>query len=164
MLLSSVLVPIAAGLLKTLTVETSTASVIGYEVLLGLGCGFGVQAPVVAAQVILDAKDVSVGIASIVFAQMFGPTLLVSVGKSIFTDRLQAEISMLDPSLNATFVENIGLTDLRQQLGDNGLLAGALQAYDKAIVQTFYLPVALACLSMVGSLAVEWRSVKQKTS
>lgn len=162
MLLSSLLVPIATGLLTTLTVDSSTASVIGYEVLLGLGCGFGVQVPVLAAQTVLDTKDVSVGISAIVFAQMFGPTLFVSVGKSIFADRLLAEISIYDPSLNVTVVESIGLTNLEQQLGNNGLYTGALQAYDTAILQTFYLPVALASLSMLGSLVVEWRSVKQK--
>ena len=34
--------------------------------------------------------------------------------------------------------------------------------YARSLTQTFYLPVALSCLTAVGALGMEWRSVKQK--
>ena len=45
-----------------------------------------------------------------------------------------------------------------------GELARVLESYDEAIAQTFYLSVGLAYLTMVGSLGMPWRSVKEKRS
>jgi hypothetical protein len=36
------------------------------------------------------------------------------------------------------------------------------KAYNHALTQTYYVPVAIAALSICGSLATEWRSVKAK--
>lgn len=43
-------------------------------------------------------------------------------------------------------------------------LGEMLSAYNEAISQMFYLVVALTCLTMVGSLTMEWKSVKEKRS
>jgi hypothetical protein len=55
----------------------------------------------------------------------------------------------------------MGLADLKQHIGAENL-QGVLLGYDKAVTQTFYLPVALTCLSFLGTLGMEWRSVKKK--
>lgn len=34
--------------------------------------------------------------------------------------------------------------------------------YDRALMRTFYLPLALTCLGLVGVVGMEWRSVKKK--
>jgi hypothetical protein len=35
-------------------------------------------------------------------------------------------------------------------------------AYNRAIVQTWYVSVALACMTVVGAAFIEWKSVKGK--
>jgi hypothetical protein len=39
-----------------------------------------------------------------------------------------------------------------------------LMGYDKAVVQTLYMPMILTILTLIASAAMEWRSVKKKQS
>ena len=56
----------------------------------------------------------------------------------------------------------MGLSDLPGVIGRKRL-RDVLLGYDEAVTQTLYLPVALAVLTIVGSVAIERRSVKKKT-
>lgn len=67
MLAGSVLMPIFAGLMTTLTIETSIGTVIGFMVLLSFAAGIGFQAPQVAIQNCLPESDALMGIAIIVW-------------------------------------------------------------------------------------------------
>ena len=89
--------------------------------------------------------------------------MFVPVAQSIFTKRLGADLTQLAPGLNATSLQSMGISDLRDHVGA-GNLAGTLKGYDQAVTQTYYLAVALTCATLVGSGAMEWRSVKQKRS
>lgn len=162
MLLTSIIVPIAAGLLTTLEVNAVLARLICYQALFGFACGIGYQGPQVAAQTILDPKDASIGIALIQFTNSFGPAVFVSVAQTVFTGRLIADLEKFAPVLSdpAALATN-GLADLKERVGKEDL-GGALMEYDKALMQTFYLPVALAALGLVGASGMEWRSVKKK--
>ena len=163
MLVTSILTPVAAGLLTTLKVDATLASLICYQGLLGLAAGIGFQGPSVAAQTILSPQDVSIGVAAIQFAQNFGPAVFVPVAQSIFMKRLGADLTQLAAGLNATSLQNMVISGLRDHVGA-GNLDGTLEGYDKAVTQTYYLAVALTCATLVGSGAMEWRSVKQKRS
>jgi hypothetical protein len=37
-------------------------------------------------------------------------------------------------------------------------------AINRSIIEAWYLPLGLTCASMIGSLMMEWRSVKEKRS
>lgn len=163
MLATSVLMPIGAGLMTTFAVDASLGSLISFQALLGLGAGIGLQAPQVAAQTVLSLKDVPMGISAIMFAQGFAPALIVPIAQNVFTSRLTADLSMYAQGLNATVLETMGLSDLKAHVGAANL-QGALLGYDKAVTQTFYLPVALTSVMILGSLGMEWRSVKEKRS
>ena len=163
MLLTSILTPIATGLLTTLSVDAVLARLICYQALFGFGNAIGFQGPLVAAQTVLAPKDVPIGIACVQFAQYLGPAIMISVAQTIFTGRLSADLATFAPGVDATALENMGLADLKKTVGE-GNLEGTLLGYDKAVMQTFYLPVALSCVTLVGSLGMEWRSVKKKRS
>ena len=163
MIASSILAPIAAGLLTTLPLERDVVKIILYQSFLGFACGMGFQAPQVAAQTVLAQKDVPLGIAAIFFAQGIGPAVMIAGAQALFQSRLRADVAQTAPGVNTTTLENLGLTDLKHKFGEKTLVK-ALRGYDEAISQVFYLPLALMCLSLVGSLAMEWRSVKKKTS
>ena len=161
MIITSVLTPIATGLLTTLKVDADLASLICYQALLGFGAGIGFQAPQVAAQTILSQADAPMGIAVVQFMQMLGPAIFVSVAQTLFTQRLTADLGTYAPGLNTTSLETMGLEDLKRHIGAENLKE-VLLGYDDAVRQTFCLPVALACFTLVGSLGMEWRSVKKK--
>jgi hypothetical protein len=76
----------------------------------------------------------------------------------VFTNKLVSGLASQVPGVNPTIVLNIGATNL-QDVIDPKLLPAVLEVYNKALVSAFYVSVALAGLSAVGALAMEWRSV-----
>ncbi|KAI9727502.1 MAG: hypothetical protein M1828_006444 [Chrysothrix sp. TS-e1954] len=162
MVLSSIISPIAAGLLTTLKTNTSIGKLIVYQGMAGFGAGLGFQGPQLAAQTVLSQADAPIGIAAVMFAQLVGPAIFVSVAQTIFTGRLIQDLALYAPDVDANALETMGLTGLIKHLGATNNLAGALESYDMAVTQTFILPVVLACLSIAGSMSMEWKSVKHK--
>ncbi|KAF2236233.1 efflux pump antibiotic resistance protein [Viridothelium virens] len=162
MLLTSLLTPIAAGLITTLKVSMPLANLLIYQALLGVGAGIGWQGPQVAAQSVFQESDIPLSIASILFAQNFGPAFSIPIAQAIFQNRLVSDIEKYTPGsgINAASLQSMGLSDLRRAVGAKEL-ASVLFGYDKAISQTFYLPVGLACATLIGSAGMEWRSVKK---
>jgi hypothetical protein len=65
---------IGAGMISTFKPDTGHAHWIGYQVIYGFGIGVGMQAPMIAAQTVLELKDVPVGTS----IQMFAQTLVCS--------------------------------------------------------------------------------------
>lgn len=119
------------------------------------------QGPQSAAQTVLSSQDSAIGIALVQFANSFGPAVFVSVAQTIFTGRLTADLRKFAPELNATSLSTMGLSDLKDHVGPENI-AGALMGYDQAVIQTFYLGVALSCFSCLGAVGMEWRSMKKK--
>ncbi|ROW15687.1 hypothetical protein VPNG_02154 [Cytospora leucostoma] len=161
MLGTSITMPIFAGLITTFTTSTSTGKMVGYTLAMGFAAGIGFQAPQSAVQTVLPAKDASMGLAIIIFAQNFGPAVFIAISQTIFLNRLSGSLEALIPGLTPDVVNNMGLTELKSLVGDQNL-EKALGIFDKSLTQTWYLAVALACTTMVGSLGMEWRSVKDK--
>ncbi|KAE8131983.1 major facilitator superfamily domain-containing protein [Aspergillus pseudotamarii] len=161
MIVTGILTPIAAGLLTTLSVDQSLASLLGYQALLAVGAGVGFQGPQVAAQTILPVDDSPMGIALIIFAQNFGPALFVSIVQTIFTGQLLTRLGPLLPDLDKYSLSAMGMSDLEKYVPSTDI-SRVIEAYDKALTTAFFFPVGLACASMVGALGMEWRSVKRK--
>lgn len=134
---------------------------IGYQALFGLGVGMGMQQPLIAAQTVCDLDDVPTATAVTNFCLTLGGALFISVGQNIFTNRLVTNLAANVPNLNPSIVLQVGATSLRQAV-DPGNLAGVLSAYNGAITQAFYVSLAMACFSIIGSLGMEWKSVKGK--
>ena len=161
MIISSVLMAIGAGLLSTFRVDTGHSKWIGYQALYGLGVGFGMQQPLIAAQTVCSLEDVPTATAIINFTLTLGGALFVSVGQNIFTNRLLSNLAEKVPAVDPDIVLQIGATSLRTAV-DRVQLPGVLSAYNDALDQTFYVALAMACFSLVGSLGMEWKSVKGK--
>ena len=159
MLLSSILTPIGAGMISTFTPTTGHAAWIGYQALFGLGFGLGAQQPSVAAQTILPRKDVSTGAALMQFFQILGGAVFTSVGNNLFDSQLQRDLAAV-PGINIGSVASAGATALRNMVPSN-LLPEVLLGYNDALRNTFYLGTALSAVTIFGSLAMEWRSVKK---
>jgi EmrB/QacA subfamily drug resistance transporter len=161
MIASSVLMAIGAGLLTTFKVNTGHTEWIGYQALFGIGVGLGMQQILIAVQTALPAADIPTGTAIVMFFQTLGGALFISVGQNVFTNKLVSGLKAAVPDLDPAIVLRTGATELRSVIGEQ-YRAGVLRAYNDALTNSYYVAVALATLSIVGSLAVEWKSVKGK--
>jgi EmrB/QacA subfamily drug resistance transporter len=161
MIASSVLMAIGAGLLTTFKVNTGHTEWIGYQALFGIGVGLGMQQILIAVQTALPAADIPTGTAIVMFFQTLGGALFISVGQNVFTNKLVSGLKAAVPDLDPAIVLRTGATELRSAIGEQ-YRAGVLRAYNDALTNSYYVAVALATLSIVGSLAVEWKSVKGK--
>ncbi|KAH7467971.1 Efflux pump [Fusarium oxysporum f. sp. matthiolae] len=163
MLATSVLTPIASGLLTTLDLEEQIAKAVGLLTFLGLAVGLGLQGPQVALQAVLPIEDVSLGGAVITFGSGMGSALWICASATLFQDRLSKEIQDAAPGTNTTHIQEAGLSKLRESIGPDRLKS-VLSGYENAVVQTLYIPLALALLSIVGAVAMERKSIKKKRS
>lgn len=161
MIATSVLSPIASGLLTTMNLDNQVGKAAGLLGMLGFSLGVGMQAPLLAASCILKPKDLSVGNAILGFGAGMGSAMFTCAASLLFQTRLSDEIRVSAPGVNVTTIEHAGLSEIRSVIGQDRLRQ-VLTGYDKAVMQTLYIPLALTLLTLVGSSMAEWRSVKQK--
>ncbi len=163
MLASSVFTSIGAGLLTSFDLDTGSPRWIGYQVIIGFGIGLGLQLPLMAVQTVLDMSEIPSATALMIFLQLFGAAMFVSVGESVLTNRLVSFISRNVPSVDAVAAVGAGATNIRNVIPAESL-HGVLQAYNDALTQIFEIVLVMACLTAIGSVAMEWRSVKGKST
>ncbi|KAK4446706.1 major facilitator superfamily domain-containing protein [Podospora aff. communis PSN243] len=166
MILSSIHAPIGEGLMSTWTVDASFAQWFGYEALAGLAIGMGLQQPVMAVQTVLHIDDVPIASSLVVFMQTLGAAIFLSVGQSVFGNKLvtnlEAQLGGRTPDFNPAdiFRTGAGATDIVSRLPQQ-LRVPVLEAFNDAITHVFIVSICASSLTIIGSLAMEWRSVKK---
>ncbi|ERF75088.1 hypothetical protein EPUS_04870 [Endocarpon pusillum Z07020] len=160
-IVSTILQSIGAGLLTTFTVNTSSSKWIGYQIIYGFGVGLAMQQPLIAVQTVLPIADIPVGTALIMFTQTFGGALFVSVGQNVFQNRLMSGLLQEARGFDPSAILRLGATTLKTAIPPE-YLPGVLVAYNRALTQTWYVSVAMACLTGIGAASLEWKSVKGK--
>ncbi|RJE21312.1 Major Facilitator Superfamily [Aspergillus sclerotialis] len=163
MLFSSILSPIFAGLITIFGVDTSFVRLILCSGAFGFRTGIGFNAPIRAVQTALATDDVSLGISIMLFAQHLGPSISIAIVQVIFTNQLSSNLAQIVPGLDPATIESQGLSDVVGQVSSAQHLT-ALEGAGKSFSETSYLAVGLTCATLIGSLLIEWRSVKQKGS
>lgn len=158
--LGAILTPIGAGLLSTMTTNSGHAEWIGYQVIFGLGLGFGSQQPLTVAQTVLDRSDIATGSAVIMFTRFLGSAVFLPVGQNIFLNGLVSRLSNL-PGIDPHLVANTGATNLRKlATGDD--LKILLSDYNTALIHVFYLITACCAVTIFGAVTIEWVSIKTR--
>ncbi|KAI0410612.1 putative MFS aflatoxin efflux pump [Xylaria grammica] len=158
----SIFMSVGAGVLTTLQVDTGMPKWVGYQVLYGLGLGMGIQAPNLAAQTVLPLDDVATGTSLMLFSQLLGGAIFVSVGQSVFNNGLVTRLSRID-GLDVSMIEGNGATSLNDNIPPE-LKSSVLLAYNEALRDAFRAGLILASLTIIGALGMEWRSVKTPKS
>ena len=158
---SVVFMSIGAGLLTTFKVDTSEGMWIGYQIIFGMGTGLGFQQPILVAQTCLKLEDVSIGVSTLLFVQLLGGALFVSVANNIFNNRLVQNIASQVPNVNPAKVVSAGATSLKYAVDPKDLPA-ILFAYNGALIKTFQISLILGCISGLGVVFIQWKSVKGK--
>ncbi|TVY93799.1 Efflux pump [Lachnellula willkommii] len=160
-IVSSIMMSIAGGLCTLFTVDTPRAAWVSYQFLWGLGVGIGFQQSTVTAST-LSHKDIPVGTALVVFVNLFGGALFVAVAQNLFASRLVENLVALNiPGVDPQTILHAGATNLRNVVGPENLHQ-VLVGYNDALVRTFKLGLIMSCLSIIGAVGVEWKSVKAK--
>ncbi|KAF4943258.1 hypothetical protein FGADI_13528 [Fusarium gaditjirri] len=156
---SCILTTIGAGLITTFETDTGHPKWIGYQFLFGAGVGCGIQLGIIASQVVLKEADIPIGTAIITLCQMLGGAISISAAQSIFGNLLGHKISQTVGE-SSNILTQVGATDLKGVV-DPRFYDRVLEAYNDALTETWYLSVALAALSIVGVIRMEWKSVKK---
>ena len=161
MLFASLIMPVAAGLITTFKINTSFAELIIYTAFSGLAYGIGFSGPQNAVQTVLPVEDVPLGTSIMLFAQSFGPAVAITVAQVLFVDQLSVNLGGLVSGVDGASIENSGLSQLVADMSP-AKTRDVLVAIDRSLIQTWYLVIGLACATMIGSLMIEWRSVKSR--
>ncbi|KAI1857640.1 hypothetical protein JX265_011055 [Neoarthrinium moseri] len=160
LLAGTCLLAIGAGLLTTLQTDTEQPKWLGYQVIYGFGMGLSFQAPNLAAQTVLPNRDVPIGSSLMFFSQLLGGAIFISVGENVLNTQLVERLSSL-PNFNIGLVINNGATTLSSSVPPE-LLGAVLSAYNESLRKVFQIGLIMCCLTILGSIAMEWRSVKEK--
>ncbi|KAL4965090.1 MDR family MFS transporter [Aspergillus stella-maris] len=166
--LGSSMLCIACGLYTTFeAANTAPGKWIGFQIIQGLGCGFGAQMALLTVQNVLmkcgRPEIIPVGISTVLFAQYFGSSVMQAISGSIFHNKLvdglssQAHLSETDVSL----LLRAGNLEVRKTaleiLPDR--VDSIIGAYNDAITSIFYLAIATSALAFVLSTGIEWTNI-----
>ncbi|KAI9150509.1 putative HC-toxin efflux carrier TOXA 13 [Paramyrothecium foliicola] len=149
---------VGGGLLYTLQVNTPSPRWIGYQILYGFGSGCAMQAPNLAAQTVLAKEDVSIGIALMLFGQLLGGTIFVSVAQNVLSNQLLQRLSSL-PGLDPETILDTGATSLVNL--PSAIKPKVLLAYNESLRHVFLVGLVLICLAIFGAVSLEWRSMRK---
>ena len=160
MWLGSFLLTMGSAYLHTLQIQSNPGHWIGYQILAGIGFGFGFQVPYTAIQVVLAADDIPAGNALVVFFQGLGGAIAVSVGQNVLSNTLQQQLSR-SPGVDPEAIIGAGATNIKAATS-SALLETVLDAYQKAVAAALILPIASAGAAFLCSLTMEWRAVQKQ--
>ena len=159
LIFGTVLMSIGAGLITTFNLSTTTGQWIGYQILFGLGLGASMQIPGMAAQTVLSSADIPVGASLMFFAQWLGGAIFVSVGQNVLSNKLVEGFAGIG-IFNGAELLSYGATNLRNAVPAQ-YLHQVLEIYNGALSKVFVVALAMACLSFIPSLTMEWKSVRK---
>jgi hypothetical protein len=159
MLVSNAIMCVGTGLLTRLQVDTTEAQWIGYQIPYGFGLGTTLQVPLVASQTVLPLADVPTGTSVLIFCQLLGGAIFVSVGENLFVDALLKKLQ----GVSGVSVEDLldeGATQITAGLG-GAVKRVVLVAYNASVRQAFICGLVLSCIGYLGALGLEWKSIKR---
>ncbi|KAG4281723.1 hypothetical protein FPRO06_10627 [Fusarium proliferatum] len=161
LVVSSIFVTIASGLLYTLDIGTSAGKWVGYQILAGFGYGVGLQVPVVISQAFAAPSDMAPVTSIIIFSRTIGGTFLITAAQSGFINQIIHKLSSTAPTIDPDLVTETGATTLRQNFS-GAELNGILHAYVWGIKVAFAITIAACGITVIASLFTRWTNIHLK--
>ncbi|TGO61660.1 hypothetical protein BOTNAR_0125g00050 [Botryotinia narcissicola] len=162
MYLGACLAVVGSGLLSTLTITSSQAQYVGYQVIVALGAGTVQQITFTAVPLALPLADVATASALVSFCKSLGPVVALTVGNILFTNLFGsklAEISGLNGKITGSEIEE--LVDL-ETLVPAQYVASVKQAFSFALSRTLVFAIPAAGLATRCGLVNQLLSWKEK--
>ncbi|KAJ8113163.1 hypothetical protein ONZ43_g5218 [Nemania bipapillata] len=151
---------LGAGLLTTLGPNLETGKYVGYQLLLGIGCGLCLQIPVIVGQAFSSPADIPAVTAILLFFQTMGGTIFISAAQSIFANRLIVSLAGNTSGVIPKEVVAVGADQLRAVFS-GAQLKDVLDAYIIGLRDAWILGVVTAGLAFLSSFLTGFRSIKQ---
>jgi len=161
MIVGSVLVAVAAGLITTFKIDTPAIKWIIYQLLFGTGAGLAFQQPYIAVQTVLPEDKVATALVVLAFTQELGGIVALAVSQNVFQHQLFVNAATAVPGFDPSLILKNGITSLRDAVPVQ-FQEGFLLAYNKTISEVFFIAVAFGCLTIVGAVGIDWKSVKEE--
>jgi hypothetical protein len=130
------------------------------QIVTGFGLGFVLQGPLIAAQTVLPDSEVSLAVSVNNFINFLAGTIFVTVSQVLLESKLKSGLENLIPNFDPSTVANGGAASVRNQVSAS-LLPAVLKIYNEAMRSIWYLALGLSCVVLLGSLGMEWKSVKE---
>ncbi|KAJ6585699.1 major facilitator superfamily domain-containing protein [Mycena capillaripes] len=145
---------VGSGLLYTVNAASSSAKIAGFQILVGIGTGMGVQNTLLAIQAEFKDKPSLLGQASSMatFAQFLGGTLGLGIAEPVLASELAKYLRSFAPDANATIVTQTPTaiyTDLPV-----ALIPGVVRAYTDSLRLVFVLGVPVAGLALLSAMFI----------
>ncbi|KAI1392888.1 MFS general substrate transporter [Hypoxylon trugodes] len=160
-ILGSAIGTVGCGIITLFRPTMSTGAWIGFEVLASAGFGMSIQQGFTAVQTVLGPDDLAVGTAAVVACQSLGGAVFISVGNSVFQNRLASLIEQTDlPGLDVRAIVAAGAVAFRKLVPADELPA-LLDQYNAALHTVLLVAVPLGGLAFLSCCMMEWKSVKK---
>ncbi|KAJ7442371.1 major facilitator superfamily domain-containing protein [Mycena galericulata] len=150
-----VFLAIGSGLLYTLSTSSSSATIVGFQILVGIGTGMGMQNALLAIQVeFKDAPKLLAQATSVAsFGQFLGGTIGLGVAEPVFSSELGKYLLRYAPEAPAEIVRE-SPTAIYSAL-PAAMIPGVVQAYMQSLRIVFVLGVPVAGLALVASMVIQ---------
>ncbi|KAL1838443.1 hypothetical protein VTJ49DRAFT_2666 [Mycothermus thermophilus] len=151
---------VAAGLLYTLDIGTSSGKWIGYQLLGGVAWGAAFQVPIIIGQATAAAEDISSVTAIILFFQTVGGAFWLSAAQSAFVNRMLIRLVMSAPEVDPFALLSTGATQIRDVFPPDQI-PGILVAYMAGIKLALALAIAASGTACVVGMLGHWRRISR---
>lgn len=150
-----VFLAIGSGLLYTVNTSTSSAKLIGFQILAGVGTGMGMQNGLLAMQVeFKDSPKILAQATSMAsFGQFLGGTLGLGVAEPVFASELSKYLLIYAPTAPATIVEESPTAIYTELPAD--LIPGVVEAYSHALRIVYVIGVPVAGLALFTAMFIK---------
>jgi hypothetical protein len=151
---------IASSLLCTLQVSTSTARLIGFQILAGMGFGSSLNICATVVRVNVQDKDIPIASALAGFAPFFGGSLAASIGQNVFRSALTRKLLQSVSPAEAAAIVKAGATG-GVAVVEESMRGVVREAYNYAVKQTFVVPAVAGGLAFLCTLGLKWKNIRK---
>ncbi|KAK7943393.1 DHA14-like major facilitator [Apiospora aurea] len=156
---SAVISATGAGLLSTIDPNSGAGEWIGYQTMVGIGVGLGMQQGAVIVQIGLDQGDIPTAIAAVTLFQALGSAVMLSITQNVFASRVYAQLHEVDERLTREMIINTGATEIIN-LAPPGQHDVFRDAFSSAISQCFYVATAGGALSALFGFGLGFKKMQ----
>ncbi|KAJ7174162.1 ABC transporter [Mycena crocata] len=155
LIVAPIFLAVGSGLLYTLSTTTSSAKIVGYQILAGVGTGMGMQNALLAIQVEFKDNPKLLGQATSMasFGQFLGGTLGLGVAEPVFASELSKYLLRFAPEAPA-FIVKESPTAIYTDLPPD-MIPGVVRAYTESLRIVFVLGVPVAGLALVAAMFIK---------
>ncbi|KAJ7035291.1 ABC transporter [Mycena alexandri] len=156
LVVAPVFLAIGSGLLYTLTPSTSSAKLVGFQILAGVGIGMGMQNALLAIQVEFkdEKKLLAQAMSMSTFSQFLGGTIGLAIAEPVFATNLAKKLARYAPDAPAAIVKESPTAIFSGALPKE-MIAGVVRSYTESLRIVFVLGVPVAGLALLSTLMIK---------